>query len=61
MAKYGDGKANMKFWHVTVLCGYKTVFQKRCMDIKEANTLFAEKKEEFKDQGSQFSVMKELF
>lgn len=61
MAKFGDGKSNMKFWHITVLDGYKTVFQKRCMDIKEANTLFASKKEEYKDQGTNFTVMKELY
>ncbi len=62
--------AIMKFWHVTVFeyvqpteeGGKRKIverFAKRCMTVGEANTLFAEKKEEFK--GPQFSVLKEHF
>lgn len=51
---------NMQFWYVSVMQGYKTLFQKRCLDINEANKLLKEKKEEFKDQPG-IAVYKELF
>ena len=50
----------MKFWHITVIDGYKIVFQKKCLTVGEANTMFKEKKEEYKDQKS-CMVMKENF
>lgn len=54
---------NMKFWHVTVLDGYSTVFQKRCLSVQEANELLAEKKAEYptNTEGHEYSVVKENF
>lgn len=51
---------NMKFWHVIVMQGYKTVFDKKCLDIKEANTVFEEKKKEYQGQ-PEFNVSKENY
>ena len=39
--------ANSQFVHIIVMVGYETVFQKRCLDISEANALLKEKKEEY--------------
>lgn len=49
----------MKFWHVTVMKGYTTVFTRKCLTVGEANTLFAEKKEEY--ASSEYQVLKEHF
>lgn len=53
------GLSNMKFWYVTVFEKSKTVFSKQCMDIKEANTLYKEKKEQF--PSPQYIVMRENY
>ena len=58
MAKYGNGK--LKYWYVTVLDGYKTLFQKQCQSVGEANLLLAEKKEEYKGNRN-IAVYKEQF
>lgn len=58
MAKYGNGK--LKYWYVTCLDGYKTLFQKQCQTVGEANQLLAEKKEEYKDNRN-VMVYKEQF
>lgn len=54
---------NMKTWHVTVFGKVdgktKILFQKQCNDVREANTLFAEKKIEFPAPAHQ--VLKEHF
>lgn len=50
---------NMKFWYVTVFKGSKTIFSKQCTYVKEANTLFEEKKKEY--PGDEYIVMKENF
>jgi hypothetical protein len=54
---------NMKFWHVTVLDGYATVFQKRCLSVQEANELLKEKKKEYpaNTPGHEYSVVKDNF
>lgn len=58
MAKYGNGK--LKYWYVTVMVGYKTLFQKQCQTVGEANALLAEKKEEYKSDRN-IMVYKEQF
>jgi hypothetical protein len=50
----------MKFWHVTVMHGYTTVFQKKCLTVGEANDLLKEKKEEYKGK-PEFMVTKDNF
>jgi len=37
----------MRYWYVTVMQKYKTVFQKQCMTVAEANALLKEKKIEY--------------
>jgi len=53
----------MKFWHVTVFAvankQSKQLFQKRCLTVGEANTLYKEKKEEY--PGPEFMVLRENF
>lgn len=49
----------MKFWHVTVFEKTKTIFTRRCLTVKEANELFAEKKKEY--PSPQYIVLKENF
>lgn len=49
----------MKFWHVVVMEKYKTVFDKQCMSVKEANSLLIEMKEKYKPP--QYQVTKEEF
>lgn len=60
--------ASTKFWHITVLQRVKnadgktegkTVFQKQCVSVGEANKLKKEKQEEYK--GSDFMILKEQF
>lgn len=58
MAKYGNGK--LKYWWVTCMLDYKTLFQKQCLDVGEANRLLAEKKEEYKNDRN-VVVYKEQF
>lgn len=53
------GLSNMKFYYVVVTDGMKTVFTRQCLNAKDANELFAKKKEEFKDSG--FLVLKEHY
>ena len=53
----------MKFWHITVLDlqdGSKTVFQRKCLTVGDANTLLKAKKEEYPDK-TRYMVLKENF
>jgi hypothetical protein len=50
---------NMKTWHVIVAEGYKTLFNKQCLTVEEANKLLKEKKEEYK--GSEYRITKENY
>lgn len=54
---------NMKFWYVIVMNGYETLFQKKCLDVKEANELLKAKKEEYPKNapGFEYQVTKEQF
>jgi hypothetical protein len=54
-----QGESKMKFWHVTVFEKTKTIFTRRCLTVKEANELFAEKKKEY--PSPQYIVLKENF
>ena len=54
------GLSNMKFWHVVVMEGYNTIFDRKCLSVKEANDLYEEKKKEYQGQ-TKYSVSKELF
>lgn len=51
--------ANMKFWHVVVMDGYKIVEDIKCLSVKEANDLFAEKKKEY--PAPKYAVSKENY
>ena len=51
--------ANMKFWYVNVLEGYKVIFSRKCLSVQEANELYAEKKKEYADP--KYVVMKENY
>lgn len=42
-----SNSSNIKFWYVTVFEKSKTIFQKQCMSVQEANELYKEKKAEF--------------
>ena len=53
---------NMRFWNISVMDmgTKKTIFgPKRCMNIKDANIMFKEKKEEF--PAPQYTVYKENY
>ena len=50
----------MKFWHVTVMQGYNTVFQKKCLTVGEANELLKAKKEEYQGK-PEYMVTKDNF
>jgi hypothetical protein len=54
------GLSNMKFWHVVVMEGYNTIFDRKCLTIQEANMIYDEKKKEYQGQ-PKFNVSKELF
>jgi hypothetical protein len=58
MAKYSNGK--LKEWHVVVMDGYNTLFNRKCFNVAEANKLLAEKKEEYKGNRN-IAVFKEQF
>jgi hypothetical protein len=49
----------MRFWHITVIQGYNTIFQKKCLTVGEANELLKEKKKEY--PVPEYVVMKENF
>ena len=49
----------MKFWHITVMKGYTTVFTRKCLTVSEAKTLFEEKKKEY--ASSEYQVLKEYY
>jgi hypothetical protein len=49
----------MKFWYVTVMKGYTTVFQRKCLTVGEANDLLKEKKKEY--PAPDYMVTKENF
>jgi hypothetical protein len=51
--------AAMKFWYVTVFERSKTLFSKKCLTVKEANELFATKKEEY--PSPKYQVLRENF
>ena len=51
--------SNMKFYYVVVMDGYKLVEQIKCLTVKEANTLLAEKKKEY--SSAQYAVSKEHY
>ena len=51
--------ANMRFWHITVMDGYKTIFTQKCLSVGDANKLYKEKKEEYAGKG--FSILKENY
>ena len=50
----------MKFWHITVIEGYTTIFQKKCLTVGEANDLLKAKKEEYAGN-PKVMVLKESF
>ena len=47
----------MKFWHVIVMKGYTTIFDRKCLTVGEANELFKAKKEEY--PSPEYQVSKE--
>ena len=49
----------MKFWHVTVMKGFSTVYSRKCLSVAEAKTLYEEKKKEY--PSSEFQVLKEYY
>jgi hypothetical protein len=49
----------MKFWHITVMKGYTTVFTRKCFTVAEANALYKAKKEEYPSK--EYSVLKENY
>ena len=49
----------MKFWHIVVMKGYTTIFDRKCLTVGEANTLFEEKKKEY--PSPEYQVLKEHF
>jgi hypothetical protein len=51
--------SNLKFWHVCVLEGYKTILARRCLSVQEANELLKEMKEKY--PSPQYAVSKELY
>lgn len=49
----------MKFWHVIVMEGYTTIFDRKCLTVGEANELLKQKKEEY--PAPRYAVTKENF
>lgn len=48
----------IKYWYVVVMDKYKTVFQKQCLTVGEANDLLKEMKEKYPKP---YYVTKECF
>jgi hypothetical protein len=49
----------LKSWYVTVMEGYKQVFQKKCLSVKEARDLVDAKKKEY--PSPQYTVTRDEF
>ena len=53
--------AGMKSWHIVVLDGCKTIEEHEKHSVKDANTLYDELKEKYKDKIPQYAVKREWY
>lgn len=53
----------MKSWYVTVMCGYKQVYQRKCVSAQQATEILAKVKEDYPtvENGPVYSYHREQF